>query len=104
MLRRYGPRQNHAKMSGTLMHAVNQPEVATKPQARSRLTNGSAVVLADGRSSWARRKRDLIELHLADLGGVENTSEAERAIEPPRVFRRLVCLSQAAMADSSSWR
>ncbi len=24
--------------------------------------------------------------------------------EPPRVFRRLVCLSQAAMADSSSWR
>jgi hypothetical protein len=23
--------------------------------------------------------------------------------EPPRVFRRPVCLSQAAMADSSSW-
>ena len=38
------------------------------------------VLNVDGRSSWARRKRDLIELHLADLGGFENTSEAERAI------------------------
>ena len=27
-----------------------------------------------------------------------------RASESPRVFRRLVCLSQATMADSSSWR
>ena len=62
-------------------HANSQPEVATRPQARSRLTNGSAVVLGvDGRGSWVRRKRDLIELHLSDLGGVANTSEAERAI------------------------
>ena len=62
-------------------HADSHAEVTTKPQARSRLTNGSATVLnVDGRSSWARRKRDLIELHLADLGGFENTSEAERAI------------------------
>ena len=38
------------------------------------------VLNVDGRSSWARRKRDLIELHLADLGGFENTSEAQRAI------------------------
>ena len=32
-----------------------------------------------------------------------SADEAER-VESPRVFRRLFCLSQAAMADSSSWR
>ncbi len=63
------------------MSVDSHAEVATKPQARSRLTNGSVVVLnADNRGTWARRKRDLIELHLSDLGGAENTSEAERAI------------------------
>jgi hypothetical protein len=30
--------------------------------------------------------------------------KAKRKSESPRVFRRLVCLSQATMADSSSWR
>jgi hypothetical protein len=46
---------------------------------RSRITNG-AVVDADGRSAWGRRMRDLIHLHLSDLGGADATSEAEKSI------------------------
>lgn len=34
----------------------------------------------DGRSLWVRRCRELIEMHLADLGGDDNTSAAERSI------------------------
>src|SRR5665811_1175457 len=34
----------------------------------------------DGRSGWARRLRDLIGLHLSDLGGEDMASEAERSI------------------------
>jgi hypothetical protein len=49
------------------------------PKARSRLSNGS-VTLADGRSVWARRFRDLTAMHVQDLGGPDNISEAERAI------------------------
>jgi hypothetical protein len=35
---------------------------------------------AAGGSLWARRLRDVIELHTSDLGGLENASEAERSI------------------------
>ena len=35
---------------------------------------------SDNRSGWARRLRDLIELHVTDLGGVDNTSAAERSL------------------------
>ena len=53
----------------------------TKPEARSRISNGSQLLAGvDGRSTWARRLRDLIELHTNDLGGDANISEAERAI------------------------
>jgi hypothetical protein len=34
----------------------------------------------DGRSTWVRRLRDLIALHLSDLGGDDAVSEAERSI------------------------
>lgn len=46
---------------------------------RSRLTNG-AVVDADRRGAWARRLRDLVEIHLGDLGGIDAVSAAERSI------------------------
>jgi hypothetical protein len=40
------------------------------------VTNGTrAYVIGDGNSPWARRQRDLIALHLADLGGEERLSE-----------------------------
>jgi hypothetical protein len=62
-----------------------QPDSATvapmKATARSRVTNGSAVLPdVDGRSTWVRRLRDLIGLHLSDLGGEDAVSEAERSI------------------------
>jgi hypothetical protein len=34
----------------------------------------------DGRSTWVRRLRDLIGLHLSDLGGPQMASEAEKSI------------------------
>ena len=34
----------------------------------------------DGRSAWVRRAKGIIAAHLSDLGGVENTSAAERSI------------------------
>jgi len=47
----------------------------------SRITNGTAVLNdADGRTKWVRRLRDLMGLHIADLGGDDAISEAERAI------------------------
>jgi len=68
---------------------TNNQVIATKPTARSRITNGSALLNnVDGRSVWARRMRDLIELHTSDLGGVDACSHAERSI-----LRRVACLS-----------
>ena len=52
-----------------------------KSKARSRISNGSAILPGvDGRSTWVRRLRDLIALHLSDLGGDDVVSEAERSI------------------------
>ena len=43
---------------------------------RSAVTNGERTfVIGDGNSPWARRQRDLIALHIADLGGEERLSE-----------------------------
>jgi hypothetical protein len=59
-----------------------------KAPARSRITNGSALLPSvDGRSLWVRRFRDTLALHLQDLGGPENVSVAETAIA-----RRCACL------------
>jgi len=59
-----------------------------KPEARSAVTNGSSLLPdVDGRSQWVRRFRDLLALHLGDLGGADVASEAEKAIA-----RRAACL------------
>jgi hypothetical protein len=55
------------------------PVVARK-KGRSAVTNGAILPGIDGRSTWARRLRDLVALHVTDLGGDQNISEAERAI------------------------
>jgi hypothetical protein len=48
---------------------------------RSQTTNGRKLLPGiDGRSAWTRRCRDLIHAHVADLGGVDNCSAAERSI------------------------
>jgi hypothetical protein len=57
------------------------PKAQKKPEARSRITNGRELLPGvDGRGAWARRFRDLIELHLDDIGGAEAASSAERSI------------------------
>jgi hypothetical protein len=71
----------------TLETAPNSP--ASRPASsgrpahqRSRVTNGRKMFVdgGDGRSPWARRWRDLIEAHVADMGGVTNLSMAERSL------------------------
>lgn len=48
---------------------------------RSKVTNGSQLLPGvDGRSLWARRCRDILHAHLADLGGDDAVTEAERSI------------------------
>jgi hypothetical protein len=52
-----------------------------RPKARTRVTNGRGLLPnVDGRTIWVRRFRDLIALHLSDLGGQDQASEAEKAI------------------------
>lgn len=48
---------------------------------RSAITNGSALLSdLDHRGAWARRLRDLIGLHLSDLGGEDAVSESEKVL------------------------
>lgn len=56
--------------------------MSRKPESLSRVTNGTALFLeeVDGRTVWPRRFRDLIDLHVADLGGEGEISEAERQL------------------------
>jgi hypothetical protein len=44
------------------------------------VSNGTRLLMADGRSQWSRRYRDLVAGHVNDLGGVEELSQAEMAI------------------------
>jgi len=60
--------------------APGKAGVANRP-IRSAVTNGTrAYVIGDGNSPWARRQRDLIALHLADLGGEERLSENQLSL------------------------
>ena len=57
--------------------AVDRP----KDRQKSRITNGSALLPGvDQRCAWVRRAKDVIAAHLSDVGGVDNTSAAERSI------------------------
>jgi len=57
--------------------------------ARTRVTNGRDLLPGvDGRTYWARRMRDIMALHVSDLGGVEACSEAEKS-----VVRRIAALT-----------
>ncbi len=64
------------------MSASSAEVVDTKSHARSRISNGSSLfgVKVDGRSVWARRLRDLINLHLNELGGENAVSAAKKSI------------------------
>jgi hypothetical protein len=55
---------------------------ADQPKAygRSKVSNGSALFVTDSVAGWSRRLRDLIALHVADLGGEDVVSTAEHSI------------------------
>jgi hypothetical protein len=74
----------HAKRS-----TAARSQAALRPlNNRSRITNGRDLLpTVDGRCLWARRFRDLLSLHLFDLGGEGNCSEGEKALA-----RRAACL------------
>ena len=60
-----------------------------KDPRKSRIANGSELLPGvDHRSLWVRRCRELLEMHVGDLAGEENTSTAERSI-----IRRAVVLT-----------
>ena len=52
----------------------------TKDRNKSRITNGKMMPGIDGRSAYVRRCRDILAEHVADLGGVGNTTAALRSI------------------------
>jgi hypothetical protein len=65
-----------ARSSGKREVSVRHPS-----KQRSRVTNGTSLfVEGDGNSAWARRLRDLCSEHVADLGGAEACSVAERLL------------------------
>lgn len=49
------------------MLAQSPKKASKKPMARSAVTNGSKLGDMDGRTVWARRLRDLIELYSSDI-------------------------------------
>ena len=74
---RNGESVRHALVSDPLM--TRRSHNWDSPSNRSAVTNGSQLFAEklDQRSAWARRFRDLIQLHLLDLGGAEDCSEAQ---------------------------
>jgi hypothetical protein len=62
---------------------ADRTDTAARPLTqRSRATNGKSLFAEGGdmRGPWARRLRDVLGLHLSDIGGIEAASEAERSI------------------------
>jgi hypothetical protein len=60
---------------------TSEGESAQKRADRSAVSNGTRLLPGvDGRNAWARRCRDIIREHLADLGGPANTTAAERSL------------------------
>lgn len=61
--------------------ADRKQAVAPKSKQRSRVTNGSKLGAdMDGRSVWARRLSDLIELYSSDVGPAESISQMKRSL------------------------
>lgn len=55
--------------------------VSRPPTTRSAISNGSRILEGiDGRSTGARRFKDLIENFSRDMGGIERLSEAEQTL------------------------
>ena len=68
-------------MEGVANSPHDRRRIGRDPQ-RSRITNGGKLLpgIVDERSAWVRRCKDVIAMHVSDLGGEDNTSAAERSI------------------------
>lgn len=74
-----------------------EPKAERSTLARSRLTNGSELLPdVDGRSTWARLFRDLLESMEAHVGGAGKQTEPERLIS-----RRVAALEAELVAMES---
>jgi hypothetical protein len=60
----------------------NDAQSAGKTRLRSAVSAGNRHFVAegDGRSVWARRQRDIAQMHVADLGGQDILSEAQLSL------------------------
>jgi hypothetical protein len=69
-------------MELTARSSTDQARTHIAPsRQKTRYGNGSSILPGvDGRSSWVRRAKELIQAHVTDLGGPENCSAAEHAI------------------------
>jgi hypothetical protein len=70
-------------VAGTEIAACADPHApeAAPRKGRSKVSNGRVLIAGvDQRSPWVRRCRDVLREHVADLGGVDNCSAAERSI------------------------
>ncbi len=65
---------------GTNIKAPRKRAADPKVYGKSKVSNGRLLPDVDGRSTWVRRCKDIIAAHLSDLGGMENTSAAERSL------------------------
>ncbi|QPC43883.1 hypothetical protein HW532_15015 [Kaustia mangrovi] len=74
--------KREALHNGREKHAPRKRAPDSRVYGRSALTTGSTLLpgVKDNRSTWARRFRDLIELHTEDRGGFDMCSEAEKAL------------------------
>jgi hypothetical protein len=71
-----------ADISAGESHMSRTASAERPPQQRSAVTNGRSLfaIAGDGRGAWARRLRDVIELHEGDMGGVSELSQAQRSL------------------------
>ncbi len=90
-----------------------RPAVArAKDPQKSRITNGTLLPGIDGRSAWVRRAKDVLAEIVTDMGGVDNTSAAERhiarrattlIIELERLERKFALAGEADIADLDTY-
>jgi hypothetical protein len=94
-----------APNSRTDRRQVGRPKSAQ----RSRMANGSELLPGvDGRSLWSRRLRELLDMHISDLGGEANISASEMALVRRAITliveleRREVTFAQAGQVSDSA--
>jgi len=75
-------------------------QATKKPTARSRVSNGSKLLPGvDGRTKWARRLSDLIDLYAADMGDAVISNGKQSLIRRAAVLTVELERTEASFAD-----